>query len=171
MVFSSVLIIEEKWGEKWWQEKRETSLPFVREKGRPRELQASGPHLCAGEGHGTDPPGRHAKVHERWAGNLWHPVLFHWGKSCLTNLVNFYDEVMGKGKATDIVYLDSCMAFYMVPHHILVSKLEGCGFDGWTTWWIRYWFKGHRQRVVINVEVEAGNERCPPGVCLGTNAL
>jgi len=44
---------------------------------------------------------------------------------------------MDKGKATDVIYLDMCKAFDTVPPHILVTKLEKNGFDGWPTHWKR----------------------------------
>ncbi|CAM5098404.1 unnamed protein product, partial [Eretmochelys imbricata] len=71
-------------------------------------------------------------------------------KSCLTNLIAFYDEITGsvdEGKAVDVLFLDFSKAFDMVSHSILASKLKKYGLDEWR---IESWLDCRAQRVVIN---------------------
>ncbi|CAM5173131.1 unnamed protein product [Eretmochelys imbricata] len=75
------------------------------------------------------------------------------GKSCLTNLIAFYDEITGsvdEGKAVDVLFLDISKAFDTVSHSILASKLKKYGLDEWTIRWIVSWLNCRAQRVVIN---------------------
>ncbi|GAB0207914.1 mitochondrial enolase superfamily member 1 [Grus japonensis] len=75
------------------------------------------------------------------------------GKSCLTNLISFYDKVThlaDKGKAVDIVFLDFSKAFDTVPHSILLDKLSNCGMSRFNVCWVKNWLNSRAQRVVEN---------------------
>ncbi|KAK4825912.1 hypothetical protein QYF61_003407 [Mycteria americana] len=75
------------------------------------------------------------------------------GRSCLTNLISFYDKetcLVDEEKAVDVVYLDFSKAFDMVSHSILLEKLAAHGLDGCTLHWVKNWLGGRDQRVVVN---------------------
>ncbi|PKU34263.1 rna-directed dna polymerase from mobile element jockey-like [Limosa lapponica baueri] len=75
------------------------------------------------------------------------------GKSCLTNLIAFYDKVtrsIDVGRVVDIVYLDFSKAFNTVSHSLLLEKPMCYGLDKWSVHWVGNWLTGRTQRVVIN---------------------
>jgi len=75
------------------------------------------------------------------------------GKSCLTNLIAFYDGMTGwvdEGRAVDVVYLDFSKAFDSVSHNILLGKLRKCGLDEWSVRQIENWLNGRTQRAGIS---------------------
>ena len=54
------------------------------------------------------------------------------GRSCLTNLISFYDQVtclVDEGKAVDVIYLDFSKTFHTVSYSILLEKLAVHGLD------------------------------------------
>jgi len=62
------------------------------------------------------------------------------GRSCLTNLISFYDQVthlVDEAKAVDVVYLDFSNALDTVPHSILLEKLSAYGLDRCTLHWLK----------------------------------
>ena len=95
------------------------------------------------------------------------------GRSCLTNLLCFFESVVryvDKKEAVDVVYLDFQKAFDRVPHQRLLLKIESIGIKGKVLTWLSAWLSNRQQRVVLNggmsdwVNVRSG---VPQGSVLG----
>ena len=75
------------------------------------------------------------------------------GKSCLTNLLSFLEDVtkaIDEGKPLDVIYLDFSKAFDKVPHKRLLHKIESHGISGNVAAWIGEWLCDRKQQVVLN---------------------
>jgi len=62
------------------------------------------------------------------------------GRSCLTNLISFYDQMMhlvDEGQTVDVIYPDFSKAFDTAPPSILLETLATHGLDGCTLCWIK----------------------------------
>jgi hypothetical protein len=78
---------------------------------------------------------------------------FRSGRSCLTNLLDFFESVTSElddGNCADIIYLDFSKAFDKVPHCRLLKKLEAHGIGGDCLSWIGSWLNNRRQRVHLS---------------------
>ena len=75
------------------------------------------------------------------------------GKSCLTNLLSFLEDVtkaIDDGKPLDVIYLDFNKAFDKVSHTRLLHKIESHGIRGNVAAWISEWLCDRKQQVVLN---------------------
>lgn len=78
---------------------------------------------------------------------------FSKGRSCLTNLLDFMEEVtyfLDKGDPVDVIYLDFAKAFDKVPYRRLFNKLKSHGIGGMVADWIKAWLTNRKQKVGIN---------------------
>jgi len=73
-------------------------------------------------------------------------------RSCLTNILTFFDKVTGYIDSelhVDVIFLDFAKAFDKVPHQMLLSKLMSHGISGRVLDWIDNWRSGRVQRVQV----------------------
>ena len=78
---------------------------------------------------------------------------FRKGRSCLTQLLQHYDEIlrnMNAGYETDVIYLDYAKAFDKVDHKQHLQKLKAYGITGRLYQWIRSFLSHRHQTVVID---------------------
>ena len=80
---------------------------------------------------------------------------FRSGYSCETQLAVTMDELTQnyeRGDQTDIIILDFSKAFDMVPHKLLLHKLERYGIRGPLLMWLNHFLTKRSMRVVVDGE-------------------
>ena len=95
------------------------------------------------------------------------------GRSCLTNLLAFFDQVtqlLDEGKEVDVCYLDFQKAFDSVNHELLIWKLRSLGINQTLCDWIEEFLKNRTFRVRVRntlSKVATPTSGVPQGSILG----
>ena len=99
------------------------------------------------------------------------------GRTCLTNLISFYDKVtclVDEGKAVNVVYLDFSKAFDTISHSILLEKLAAHGLDGCTLRWVKNlagWLGPKSGGEWSSIQLAAGHKWCSSGLSIGASSV
>ena len=78
---------------------------------------------------------------------------FRKGRSCLTQLLKQYDDIlmnMLNHDETDVIYVDFAKAFDKVDHDILIQKLKNIGVEGKLLNWLIDFLSDRNQVVVVD---------------------
>ena len=78
---------------------------------------------------------------------------FRSGKSCLTQLLHHFDDIiesLSNGDDMDANYLDYAKAFDKVDHQLLLSKLQLYGFHSKIIRWIESFLTNRSQQVIVD---------------------
>ena len=74
------------------------------------------------------------------------------GRSCLTNLISFYDKIthlVDQGKSADVIFWIS-VKLLTVSHRILLDKMSSIQLDKNIIRWVSNWLTGRAQMVMVN---------------------
>jgi len=83
---------------------------------------------------------------------------FRAGRSCLTQLLGHYDNIVNlleTGHNVDVVYLDFSKAFDKVDFNILLTKAKKLGIQGKLLEWIKEFLTNRNQSVIVNGKISS----------------
>ena len=101
---------------------------------------------------------------------------FRSGRSCLTNLLDFFHNMFSiydTSRAIDILYLDFQKAFDKVPHKRLMAKVRSLGITGEVGDWIEDWLSNRKQSCYkwVILRLAGSHKWCAPGISARSTAF